>query len=338
MSDPSPENQKRLERAKEVFQIEAQAIMGLESSIDEDFFKAVDQVLATKGKVVVSGMGKSGIIGKKMSATLSSTGTPSFFLHPAEASHGDLGVISEDDLVIAVSYGGGSDELNPLFKHIKRLGVKLIGITGNSSSILAKASDFILKVPISKEACPLNLAPTASSTATLAMCDALSMVLLDERGFKENDFATFHPGGSLGRKLLTRVKDLVTDEKTLPLVSLNDSAKKVIEMMTTKEVRGVCGVIDQNEELKGVITDGDVRRWLGRFFSGQEKVEGVIAKDLMSLNPKCINENELAGKALYLMEQFSISSLFVIGRVDSSDKIKTVGLIHIQDLLEAKIK
>ena len=330
-------SQKRLDRAKEVFEIESQAILNLESKINEDFLNAVDEILKTEGKVVVSGMGKSGIIGKKLAATLSSTGTPSFFLHPAEASHGDLGVITEKDLVIAVSYGGKSDELDTLFNHIKRKGVKLIGITGNIDSKLAKASDLILNVSVEKEACPLNLAPTASSTATLAMCDALAMVLLDERGFQEEDFAMYHPGGSLGRKLLTRVKDITSEQKGLPLVREDDSAKAVVDMMTTKDVRGVCGVVDADEQLKGVITDGDVRRWLRRFFAGSESIEDVRAKDLMSLNPKCINENEMAQKALYLMEQFSISSLFVLGK-NEDGSVKTVGLLHIQDLLDAKIK
>jgi arabinose-5-phosphate isomerase len=324
-------------RAKEVLEIESQAILNLEASLNEDFSKAVDQILKTEGKVVVSGMGKSGIIGKKLAATLSSTGTPAFFLHPAEASHGDLGVVTEKDLVIAVSYGGNSDELDTLFNHIKRKGVKLIGVTGRLDSKLAKASDYILNVFVEKEACPLNLAPTASSTATLAMCDALAMVLLDERGFKEEDFAQFHPGGSLGRKLLTRVKDITKGQKNLPLVKEEDSAKVVVDMMTLRDVRGVCGVIDADGNLKGVITDGDVRRWLRRFFAGSESIEGVQAKDLMSLNPKCISENEMAQKALYLMEQFSISSLFVLGKSDSGE-VKTVGLLHIQDLLDAKIK
>jgi len=334
-------NQKRFNRAKEVFEIEAQAILSLSNLIGEDFYAAVDVILNTKGKIVVSGMGKSGIIGKKFAATLSSTGTPAFFLHPAEASHGDLGVVCEEDLVIAISYGGGSDELDPLFGHINRKGLKLIGVTGNIDSKLAKASDYVLSVAVDKEACPLNLAPTASSTATLAMCDALAMVLLDERGFQEEDFAQFHPGGSLGRRLLTRVKDVTREQKNLSLVKEDESAKVIVDMMTTKDVRGVCGVVDSDGNLKGVITDGDVRRWLGRFFSGSESIEDVRARDLMSLNPKCINENEMAQKALYLMEQFSISSLFVLGKSDESvdgKAVKTVGILHIQDLLDAKIK
>ena len=328
---------KRFERAKEVLEIESQAILNLETNFNDDFLYAVDQILNTKGKIIVSGMGKSGIIGKKLAATLSSTGTPSFFLHPAEASHGDLGVVTEKDLVIAVSYGGSSDELDTLFSHIKRKGVKLIGVTGELDSKLAEASDFILNVSVEKEACPLNLAPTASSTATLAMCDALAMVLLDERGFQEEDFALFHPGGNLGRRLLTRVKDITRKQTNLPLVKEGDSAKIVVDMMTTKDVRGVCGVMDADYKLTGVITDGDVRRWLRRFFAGQESIEGVCAKDLMSLNPKCINENEMAQKALYLMEQFSISSLFVLGK-NQNNEVKTVGLLNIQDLLDAKIK
>lgn len=327
----------RFKTAKEVFDIEAAAIMGLEKNLDENFNKAVDLILNAPGKVVVSGMGKSGIIGKKLSATLSSTGTPSLFLHPAEASHGDLGVITKEDIVIALSYGGSSNELDALFAYVKRKGVPMIGITGNTESSLAKSSDCVISVSVAKEACPLNLAPTASSTATLAMCDALAMVLLSERGFREDDFAQYHPGGSLGRRLLTKVKDIIKDRGSVPLVFEQSPAKEVVEIMTTKEVRGVCGVLNDKEELAGVITDGDVRRWLGKFFSGEEKIDGVKASDLMSINPKCISENELAQKALYLMEQFSISSLFVLGKSEEG-KVLTKGIIHVQDLLDAQVK
>lgn len=327
----------RFKTAKEVLDIESAAIQGLEKHLDDNFNKAIDMILKISGKVVVSGMGKSGIIGKKLSATLSSTGTPSLFLHPAEASHGDLGVITKEDIVIALSYGGSSNELDALFGYVKRKGVPMIGITGNLSSSLAKSSDCVISVTVDKEACPLNLAPTASSTATLAMCDALAMVLLSERGFKEDDFAQYHPGGSLGRRLLTKVKDIIKDRASIPLVHEKTSAKEVVEIMTTKDVRGVCGVLNDKEELAGVITDGDVRRWLRKFFSGEEKIDGVTADNIMSINPKCISENELAQKALYLMEQFSISSLFVLGKSEEG-KVTTKGIIHIQDLLDAQVK
>lgn len=326
----------KIELAKEVLEIEIEALEALKARLNGEFLKAVDFVLESKGKVVVTGMGKSGIIGKKLSATLSSTGTPSFFLHPAESAHGDLGVVSPGDVVVAISYGGGSSELDEILKYVKRLGLKLVAVTGNPKSKLAENADAVLDVSVEREACPLNLAPTASSTATLAMCDALAMVLLDQKGFSEKDFAMRHPGGALGKKLLTKVKDLMPDHSRLPLVGIDELAKEIVNVMTTKEVRGICGVLDQDQNLVGSITDGDIRRWLGKAFETGEDPLKTTAKDLMSSNPKVISENELAQKALYMMDQFSISSLFVVSQNQSGD-FSPVGILHIQDLLDARI-
>ncbi len=327
----------RAEIATEVLDIEIESLKSLKDRLDDKFSLAVDILIESKGKTVVTGMGKSGIIGQKFSATLSSTGTPSLFLHPAESSHGDLGVVSSEDVVVAISYGGGSSELNSIIEYTKRNGIKLIGVTGNSASKLAENSDVVLDISVEKEACPLNLAPTASSTATLAMCDALAMTLLYEKGFKKEDFAELHPGGALGRKLLTRVKDVIPDQSRLPLVKEGELAKDVVNIMTTREVRGICGVVDDKGVLVGSVTDGDVRRWLGKFFEkGLDDAENLRASDLMSRNPKVIDENELAQKALYLMEHFSISSLFVV-REGRDEDFSPIGILHIQDLLDAQI-
>jgi len=326
----------KINLAKEVLEIEIEALESLKGRLEGDFLKAIDFVMASSGKVVVTGMGKSGIIGKKLSATLSSTGTPSFFLHPAESSHGDLGVISTGDVVVAISYGGGSSELDEILKYVKRAGIKLVAITGNVKSKLAENADAVLDISVSREACPLNLAPTASSTATLAMCDALAMVLLNEKGFSKEDFAMRHPGGALGKKLLTKVKDLLPENSRLPLVKNDELAKEIVNVMTTKEVRGICGVLDSNNNLVGSITDGDIRRWLGRAFENGDDPLKTTAQDLMSSNPKVISENELAQKALYMMDEFSISSLFVVRQSEKGD-FSPVGILHIQDLLDARI-
>lgn len=328
-----------LNKAKEVLDIEAEAILNLKNGLGDDFLKALDYVVDCKGKVVVSGIGKSGIIARKMVSTLNSTGTPSVFLHAAESSHGDLGVVTKSDLVIAISFGGESSELEDLLKYIKRVGVKLISITGKMESRLAQAGDVTLHIPILKEACPLGLAPTTSTTATLAMCDALAMCTLETKGFKAENFAEFHPGGKLGRKLLTKVSDIMVTE-SLPLMSEGSTFKEVLELMTQAQVRGICGVVNKDDELVGVITDGDLRRKLNlEVESGSviSSLGALAAKDLMSMNPKSLDKSEMAEKALFLMEQFKIQCLFVLDR-DSSESQKPIGLIHLQDLLKAKIR
>lgn len=297
------------------------------------FQMSVDMVLKCPGKVIVTGIGKSGQIARKLASTLSSTGTPSLYLHPAESSHGDMGVVAKGDLVIAFSYGGESPELAPLLSFLARKDVPLIAFTSRGESALAKAARAVLDISVKEEACPLGLAPTSSSTASLALADALAMAVLKRRGFKKEDFAEFHPGGALGKKLTMRVKDVMHSGDALPIVSLQEEMKKVISMMTSKDVRGVAGVIDGNKTLVGIITDGDIRRRLEK--SANPLTEK--AQDVMSRNPKTIDCNELAEKAAFLMQQFKIDRLFAIDR-QSANPNTPVGLIHFQDLLNAGIR
>jgi arabinose-5-phosphate isomerase len=264
---------------------------------------------------------------------MSSTGTPAIYVSPAETSHGDLGVISGGDIVLALSYRGETDEMQNIIQFIKRKGLKLISMTGNQSSSLAKASDVALDVSIHEEACPLGLAPTSSTTAALAMGDALALAALSQRGFKTEDFAQFHPGGSLGRKLLTHVRDLMHSGDALPVVTPNTIAREVISKMTSSQVRGVCAVVNEAGELIGAITDGDLRRRLDKSKNPLEDQ----AKDIMGSRPKTIEASELAERALFLMEQFAIQSLFVVDR-ESSKPLAPMGIIHLQDLLRARIR
>jgi arabinose-5-phosphate isomerase len=289
--------------------------------------------LKLKRKVIVTGMGKSGHIGRKIVSTMCSTGTPAVFVHPAESSHGDLGLITSQDVVVALSYGGDTPELAPILTFVARKGIPLLALTGRAGSQLAQAAEVVLDVSVREEACPLGLAPTASAAATLAMGDALAMVLSRRRGFRPEDFAEYHPGGSLGRRLLTRVKDVMHAGETLPLVQRETDMRKVLTLMTAKEVRGVVGVVDGNENLIGVVTDGDIRRRLEKSMNPLEDK----AQELMSRNPKTVDAGELAEKALFMMEQFSIQTLFVVER-DSVNPQKPVGLLHLQDLLKAKIR
>lgn len=314
-----------------VFDIEARAIENLKNHSQETFSKVCDLLMSCTGKVVVTGIGKSGIIARKIAATLSSTGTPAMYVHPAESSHGDLGMIAKGDVVLALSYSGESVELANVISYCVRKDIPLIGMTGKPASSLGKASSVVLNVFVSEEACPLGLAPTASTTATLAMGDAIAMALLKRRGFKPEDFAEYHPSGSLGARLLTRVKDLMHTGDALALVKTTDTMKKVINHMTAKEVRGIAGVLDSSGHLVGVITDGDLRRRLDK---SENPLEGV-AQDIMSAHPKRIDASELAEKALTLMEKHNIQSLFV---TESQDPNKPVGVLHLQDLLKSKIR
>ena len=322
-----------IEQGARVLEIEARAIDHLRKKLDGSFVKAVDVLAACTGKVVITGMGKSGHIGRKIASTMSSTGTPAIFLHPAESSHGDLGVVTQGDVVIAISYGGEAHELQDVLKFTSRKGIPLIGITGKMKSTLANASTVALDVGIEIEACPLGLAPTASSTATLALGDALSMCLLKRRGFKEEDFAEYHPGGSLGRRLLTRVEDVMHAGEGLPVVKATTGMRDVLAAMTKKDVRGVAGVVSDAGALIGVITDGDIRRCLEKSHNPLEDK----AQDIMSKNPKTVDGSELAEKALFMMEEFSIQSLFVVRR-SSGQPSHPVGLLHLQDLLKAKLR
>lgn len=319
--------------AQRVLSIEANAIMALRDRLDGHFTQALDLLVECKGKVIVTGIGKSGHIGRKIAATLSSTGTPAAFMHPAEASHGDLGLVETKDLVIGISYGGEAQELQDLLRYCVRKGIKLIAMTAKLQSSLAKAATVVLDVGVKEEACPLGLAPTASSTCTLALGDALAMALLKRRGFKEEDFAEFHPGGALGRRLLTRVEDVMHGGESLAVVKPETGMRDVLALMTQKEVRGVAGVIDAGNNLIGIITDGDIRRRLEKSHNPLDEK----AQDLMSKNPKTVDSQELAEKALFMMEQFRIQTLFVV-RADSNQPNQPVGILHLQDLLRAKIR
>lgn len=318
--------------AQMVFDIEAQAILNLKNRLST-FSDAINLLHSCKGKVIVSGIGKSGVIGRKLSSTFNSTGTPALFLHPAESSHGDLGVISQNDIVLAISYSGANTEMNDLLNYVARKNIPLIAITGQIDSELARTAHVVLNVAIEKEACPMGLAPTASSTATLAMGDALAIVLLKRKGFNEEDFAEFHPGGKLGRRLLTRVQDVMKTSSEIPIVKRNFNLRQVIVEMTHKEIRGVAVVLEENGDLAGVIVDGDIRRWLERHSNPLE----VMAETIMTPHPKTIDASELAEKALFMMEQFSILSLIVVDR-SSEYPSKPVGVIHLHDLLKAKIR
>ncbi len=301
--------------------------MTLAESLNSEFTRGVELILSSAGRVVVTGMGKSGIICQKIASTLASTGTPAFFLHPAEGIHGDLGMIMRGDVVIAISYSGETEEVVRILPVIKRLGAKLIAMSGNRASTLARTADVFLEVAVKEEACPLGLAPTASTTATLAMGDALAVALLVERGFKAEDFALFHPGGSLGKKLLLRVEDLMHTGDAVPLVSMQALMREALFVITSRGL-GIAGVVDSRGVLAGVITDGDLRRALEKGID----ILNTTAGELMTRNPKRITSFELAAKAMQRMEEHSITSLFVFSGDDAE---KPVGIIHLHDLLKA---
>ncbi len=314
--------------AKRVLKIEAEAVAGLDRRLNSNFPKAVDLILNASGKVVITGMGKSGLICKKIASTFASTGTPAFFLHPAEGAHGDLGMLLEGDIVIAISNSGETGELVRIVPLIKRMGIKLIAMTGNSKSTLAKAGDVVLDIGVKKEACPMGLAPTASTTATLAMGDALSVALLEKRGFKEEDFALLHPGGSLGKKLL-KVDELMHKGSRIPLININASMKEAIMEISQKRL-GITGVVDGRGSLVGGITDGDLRRTM-------EKGSDILSKkveDVMTENPKKIEKGAFAESALKVMEDYSITALFVY---EEKRPDKVAGIIHLHDLLKAGV-
>jgi arabinose-5-phosphate isomerase len=323
MSKPRrlPKDDASLAEAKRVLEVEAAAILGLIEHLDNSFVDVVELINASSGRVVTMGLGKSGIICKKISATLASTGTPSFFLHPAEAIHGDLGMIVRGDVVLAVSNSGETEELVRLLPSIKRIGAELVSITGNPNSTIAKGSDYHLSAAISKEACPLGLAPTASTTATLALGDALAMALLLRKGFREEDFAFLHPGGKLGKRFL-RVRDLMHTGEQVPVVDVKTSMRDVIYEMS-KKAFGVTAVAADGGVLVGVISDGDLRRLLER----DEQILKKSAADCMKKDPVTIEANELASAALQLLEQRKITSLFI---TDAERRVE--GILHLHDL------
>ncbi len=313
--------------AREVLNIEAAAIQALSTRLDENFLHALNVILQCEGRVIVSGMGKSGHIARKIAATLSSTGTPAYFVHPGEASHGDLGMITGEDVIVALSYSGESQELMTIVPVIKRQGAKLISMTGNPASSLAQAADVHLNAHVDKEACPMELAPTASTTAALALGDALAMALLDAKGFSAEDFARSHPGGSLGRRLLTRVSDIMRTGKNLPMVRLDAMLGDAILEISKKGV-GMTAIVDAEQQVLGIYTDGDLRRTLAKKLD----FNATSVRDVMSANPHCISPDSLAAEAVLMMEQFNISQMLV---VDEQNKL--VGALNMHDLLHAKV-
>jgi len=318
-----------VEEAKRVLRIEAQSILDLSERIDEDFSKAVELLYDCKGKVVLMGMGKSGLVGRKIASTFASTGTPAFFLHPAEGVNGDFGMLTKEDVVIAISNSGETRELLEALPLIKRYGNRLIALTGNTNSSLARAGDVCLNIHVKQEACPLGLAPTASTTATLALGDALAVALMMKKGFDEKDFALLHPGGPLGKRLLLKVEDLMHVGKAFPAVTEKTLMKDAIFEITSKRL-GVTAVCNGEGHLVGVITDGDLRRALEKFSDLLDR----RASDVMTRNPKWIEKDALAAKAVQRMEEYSITSLFVFNQ--AGDKVP-VGIIHLHDLLKAGV-
>ncbi|OFZ66167.1 MAG: arabinose-5-phosphate isomerase [Betaproteobacteria bacterium RBG_16_56_24] len=327
MNKPLTATPRALELAREVLNIEAAAVQTLAARLDENFLHALNVILRCKGRVVVSGMGKSGHIARKIAATLSSTGTPAYFVHPAEASHGDLGMITSADVIIALSYSGESQELMTIVPAIKRQGAKLISMTGNPASSLAKVSDVHLNAAVDKEACPMGLSPTTSTTAALALGDALAMALLDTKGFGAEDFARSHPGGSLGRRLLTHVSDIMRSGERRPFVRENAMLGDAILEISKKGV-GMTAIVDAEQRVLGIYTDGDLRRTL------EKKLDfnAMPIRSVMTPSPRSIGPDNLAVEAVQMMEQYNISQLLV---VDEQNRL--VGALNMHDLLHAKV-
>ena len=322
-----PSHEELLAQARRVLDIEADALRTMSGRLDRGFSDAVALILACQGRVVVSGMGKSGHVGSKIAATLASTGTPAFFMHPGEASHGDLGMIAADDVVLALSNSGESNEIVSIVPLLKRRGAKLVAMTGNPASTLAREADAHLDTGVEKEACPLNLAPTASTTAALAMGDALAVALLDARGFSADDFARTHPGGSLGRRLLVHVRDVMHGGDALPRVGTGATLKAALFEMTQKGL-GMTAIVDTEGKVAGLFTDGDLRRALERPLD----LHQAMIADLMTRNPKTIRADALAVAAVEKMDTLKINGLLV---VDAGDTL--VGALNMHDLLKAGV-
>jgi len=317
-----------IQKAKEVIRVEADAIAALSSRIDGNFVDAVELVFECKGRVIVTGVGKSGLVARKIAATLASTGTSAFFIHAAEGLHGDLGVVREEDVILIVTKSGETSEISALIPQLRNIGVKLITITGTLDTSLTRVSDIVLDASVKEEACPHDLAPTASSTAALVMGDALAVALLERRGFTMEDFASIHPGGNLGKKLLTRIEDLMYTGDHLPIMQEDSLFKDVILEMNRKRFGAVC-IVDDKGKLKGIITEGDLRREI-------EKGEAILqskASESMSTKPKVVSAQTLAVDALALLEEFNILQLIMV-----DEDGKPIGMIHLHDLLDAGIK
>jgi arabinose-5-phosphate isomerase len=319
--------QQRLVQAREVLTIEAEAITRLAERLDGPFSAAVDIILACRGRVVVTGIGKSGHVGRKIAATLASTGTPSFFVHPAEAAHGDLGMITADDVVLALSNSGESDEVLALLPALKRKGLPIISLTGRQESTLAREADVHLDAQVEREACPLGLAPTSSTTAALALGDALAVTLLTERGFKAEDFALSHPGGSLGRRLLVHVRDVMHAGSALPVVESGSSLKDALLEMTRKGL-GMTAVVNSSGQLQGIFTDGDLRRTLDMTLD----LSGLVIDSVMHAKPRTILAHKLASEAANLMEEHKVNGLLVL-----DEHGQLVGALNMHDLLKAGV-
>jgi arabinose-5-phosphate isomerase len=316
-----------LDLAKQVLAIEAEAIQGLAARLGQSFLDAVELLLNCKGRVVVSGIGKSGHIARKIASTMASTGTPAYFVHPAEASHGDIGMIARHDVLIALSYSGESEELLTIVPLLKRQGASLIAMTGNANSSLAREADVHLDASVEKEACPLNLAPTASTTAALALGDALAVALLDAKGFGAEDFARSHPGGALGRRLLTHVRDVMRSGGDIPSVPDSAEFSEVLLEMSKKRL-GMTAVLDAAGRVSGIFTDGDLRRALARVAD----IRSARIADVMTRNPRTINPDKLAVEAVQIMEESKVNQLLVV-----SNQGELVGALNMHDLFQAKV-
>ena len=315
-----------LEQARQVLRMEAEAVLEQVERIDEHFKAAVEMIMACPGRTVITGMGKSGIIGRKMAATLASTGTPSFYLHPAEGIHGDLGMVTEGDVVIALSISGETGEVLHILPSLRRIGAKLIAMVGNPNSTLAKNSDIVLNVGVTREACPLGLAPTSSTTAALAYGDALALALLSKRKFTASQFAVFHPGGSLGRKLLLTVEDIMHSGTENPLVKADICVQDALFVITDKGL-GAVSVVDDDNKMLGVLTDGDIRRGLSK---GVDFLKRPVT-ELMTASPKTITKEKLAAQALHIMESNRPKPITVLPVVDAENHV--IGLLHMTDLV-----
>lgn len=315
-----------IKKAKEIVKKEADELLSLQKRIGGNFVKAVEAIYNCKGKVIVSGIGKSGIIGRKIAATLSSTGTPAFHLHPTEGIHGDVGLVTKNDVVIAISKSGETEELFRLIPSLKRIGAFIIAFTGNSHSTLAKQSDVVLDISVNEEACPYNLVPTSSTAVTLALGDALALCLFHLKNLKPKDFALFHPGGIIGRKLLTKVEDVMLTGSYVPIVPVKASMKEAILEMTSK--RGITTVVDSKGKITGVITDGDLRRLLEK----RSDIFKMSAGEIMTFNPRTVKKEELAINAVKLMEAYGITSIPVVNTTN-----RPIGIIHLHDLMRLGI-
>lgn len=315
-------------KGKEVVRIEAEAVYNLENLIDENFAKAVEAIFNSNGRVVLTGLGKSGLVARKIVATMNSTGTAAIFLHPTDALHGDLGMVRKEDIVILISKSGSTEELNNLIPLLKRIGVTLIAMCGEPNSVMAKDCDIFLNIHVKEEACPYDLAPTSSSTVTLALGDALAVTLIEKRGFTQEDFAMLHPGGSLGKRLSLKISEIMIKGEKVPIVEETTPIKNVIFEITSKRL-GVTSVVNANGILTGIITDGDLRRLLEKTL----EIKNLTAKDIMSHNPKVMKEDFLASFALQQMETYKITSLII-----TDNNNKPIGIVHLHDLINIGLK